>query len=728
MRLPEASHSAIGLLRVLLAASLLLPLALFLLASWLNYHSAVEDAQRDLRRTMEVAREQAARVFDGQNQVVDRVSDLVRGMDVAAIRASERQLHETFAGIVARQPQVQSVLLVARDGRPLVSAGTYPVPSQVDVSGRDYFRAVMEGYPGPFVSSLQIGDVNRQMFFGVSRPWLRLDGTLAGVIDVAVSPAFFRDFYQVVLGERGPEGHGSVVTLVRDDGQVLVRFPDFAGQPPQVVANSPFFQAVRRHPDSGTYQGVSIVDADAPNRLFVYGKVQDFPLYVVAGRSMSAIAADWRRTVGSHLVFGLPATLALVAVAWTALVRARREQEALAQAQREIRRRETAEQALLRSQRLEAVGQMTGGIAHDFNNLLTVILGSAELLTKRSDDPARVRRIAEQITLAARRGGDVTQQLLAFSRRQFVNPEVIDLDVRLHAFEELLNRAASQAVKLTLDLDGQLDPVRLDPGQFEAAILNLVGNARDAMPGGGRIRIMTRNIQLGRSDHQELAPGAYIQVCVSDTGTGMDAQTAAKAFEPFFTTKEVGKGTGLGLSQVYGFVKQAGGDVRIDTAPGKGTTVEILLPRALARSDAMAGAALPGTPHQDAEPPPPREAGKGEVVLAVEDEDSVRETVGETLRDLGYRVLTAATAEHALSCLRSEERIDLLFSDVMMPGGMNGMELSQEARRLRPALKILLTSGYNSVIVPGVQHTFPLLPKPYDRGQLASRLRTVLGG
>ncbi len=726
----EPNQSAIGLLRLLLVASVLIPLLLFGGAAWLNYESAMAAAQRDLMRATEVAREHAARVFDGQSQVVDRVTDLVRGMDPATIRQAQKPLHEGFAAIIARLPQVQSVLLASRDGRPLVSAGTYPVPD-VDLSGRDYFRAVVEGFSGTYITSLQVGDVNRQLFFGLARPWTNESGVLAGLVDVAVSPAFFQDFYRLVIGEAPEDAAGNVLTLMRDDGQVLVRYPPLPGPPPRAEPRSPFFIAIRARPDSGLYDSRSIVDAAAPARLYAYRKVQGFPLYVVAGRSRAEIVAGWRRTMAGHLTFGVPVTVALLAVTWTALVRTRREGVALARARGEMERRERAEAALLKTQRLEAVGQMTGGVAHDFNNLLTVILGSADLLGRRADDPARVRTIAGQIMLAAQHGARITQQLLTFARRTPVKAETVDVNALLQAFKQLLDRAASEAVQIELHPGPALRPVHLDPSHFEAAVLNLVGNARDAMPDGGRIVITTdevavpatNEVPLPAPSNPELKPGPYVRVAVTDEGCGMDAATAARVFEPFFTTKEVGRGTGLGLSQVYGFAKQAGGDVRITTAPGAGTTVELLLPA----HDAVVAAPAPQ--------PQTAEGGGGEVVLIVEDEAAVLAIVVESLQELGYATLTANSGRRALRCLEGDARVDLLFSDVVMPGGMNGLQLATVARRLRPGLKVLMTSGYTAgADAPDLSHSglslpdLPLLAKPYDRQQLAAALAAALAG
>jgi len=717
LRLSEINTSVIGLLRVLLAASLAVPAILFLVISWLNYNTAISDAERDLERISEVARENADKVFDSQNQLIDQVNDLVSGLSEDNIRANESTLHDALGRMVARLPHVATALVASSSGMPLVSAAVYPVPRDVDLQGRDYFQAVIGRHRGPFVSSLQVGDVYRQPFFGLGRPWTGPDGQLRGVIDVAVSPNFFAEFYQVLLGEGAGDTKGKVIVLIRDDGQMLVRYPRLSGPPPMVTAPNLFLDAVKAAPDGGTYTNHSIVDAGNPSRLFSYRKVHGYPLYVVAGRSWQAILADWRWTMAGHLLFGIPATAVLFLVTWTALVRAKREQLALQVANQEIRRREIAEDALLRSQRLEAVGQMTGGVAHDFNNLLTVILGNAVMIGRRADDAVTTRRLAANIQLASKRGAEITHQLLAFAGRQMVRPETINLNSRLREFRPLLERAASEATQLELDLEEELDPVDVDPGQFESAVLNLVGNARDAMPNGGRIVVTTRSVTLALGG-AELPAGPCVRVAVSDCGVGMDRETVAKAFEPFFTTKGVGKGTGLGLSQVYGFARQAGGNVRIVSSVGAGTCVEITLPAA--RDKTSAALAEPATVASRAV------SHLGKVILIVEDEPNVREMAVETLTDLGYATVAAADAATALRRLRQADRVDVLFSDIVMPGGMNGVQLSTEARRLQPGIRIVLTSGHTATKGEDLPADVALLRKPYNPEQLSKQLEACL--
>jgi CheY-like chemotaxis protein len=372
---------------------------------------------------------------------------------------------------------------------------------------------------------------------------------------------------------------------------------------------------------------------------------------------------------------------------------------------------------------MEAIGQLTGGIAHDFNNLLTVIVGGLDMMVRRPDQPERVVRLAEAAMTAARRGEQLTQQLLAYSRRQLLHPQTLNPNRILLNFKQLAERAAGEAIVLEFDLDPAVDPIRIDPAQFESAVLNLIVNARDAMPDGGKIKVATRSVHRGTEavTGDSLSPGPYVVVSITDEGLGMDSQTLARVFEPFFTTKEVGKGSGLGLAQVYGFARSAGGDVSIQSKVGVGTTVNLYFPRS---SDAASEEA-----QATSSKVPLRRAASGETVLLVEDDEQVLDMAIESLEELHYKVVVAHNAREALDHLKGPERIDILFSDVVMPGGMNGAQLAAEARHLRPGLKILLTSGYVAEANDhGIGLDVPVLNKPYRRDELARTLRVVLGG
>jgi PAS domain S-box-containing protein len=374
------------------------------------------------------------------------------------------------------------------------------------------------------------------------------------------------------------------------------------------------------------------------------------------------------------------------------------------------------EEQLRRSQRMEAVGKLTGGVAHDFNNLLTIIIGNLELLADERDP--RRQRLVQSALRAAGRGARLTAQLLAFARLQRLHPETIRAEALLAESRDLLRRAAGETIRLEIDVAADPWPCRIDAAQFESSILNAVLNARDAMPpSGGTIRITTRNVAIGPQDGAalELTPGDYVAVAVADDGGGMPPEVTERAFEPFFTTKEVGQGSGLGLSQLYGFARQSGGTATLDSAVGRGTVVMIYLPRAADEPVAEAAGSRKLV-----------RAVPGRTVLAVEDHPEVLEYVTNTLEELGYRVLTAADGVAALAILHSDAPIDLLFSDIVMPNGLSGIDLAREARRLRRDLRILLTTGYAGNTVSDAGDDWEILAKPYRPADLAAKLAEVL--
>jgi len=383
-----------------------------------------------------------------------------------------------------------------------------------------------------------------------------------------------------------------------------------------------------------------------------------------------------------------------------------------------------AEEKLRQAQKLEAVGQLTGGVAHDFNNLLTVILGNVEILGQQLAENASAQALIDILRRAAERGSDLTHRLLAFARRQALDPKEVDVNGLVARMHGLIRFTLGEDIDVTLVQDPDLWPALVDPAQLETAVLNLAINARDAMARGGKLSIETQNVTLDegyRVRNPDALAGDYVLVAVSDSGAGMSADVLARAFEPFFTTKEVGKGSGLGLSMVYGFAKQTGGHVKIYSELGHGTIVRLYLPRA------VAVAAVPAMPPVVAEDT----AGRGESVLVVEDDEMVRDTAIDHLVSLGYRVLHAADGASALVILKSGEPVDLLFTDIVMPGGMNGKELAAHALLLRPRLKVLFTSGYseNTIIHQGrLDPGVNLLSKPYRRRDLATKVRRVLAG
>ena len=376
---------------------------------------------------------------------------------------------------------------------------------------------------------------------------------------------------------------------------------------------------------------------------------------------------------------------------------------------------------LQQSQKMEAVGQLTGGIAHDFNNLLTVILANADALMADLDGDRKM--LAELCAMAAQHGADLTSQLLAFSRRQVLSPSSLQINDLVERVTDLLSRTLGEDIEIVTRLSEDLHPSVVDAIQLEAAILNISNNARDAMPGGGRLIFETGNVILDEAyaaANSEVTPGSYAMIALSDSGIGMSAETLAKAFDPFFTTKEVGKGTGLGLSMVYGFVRQSGGHIKIYSEVGFGTTIKLYLP-------AEAGLEVVDT---DLPVSSTMEGGR-ETILLVEDDALVRRSVSRQIRELGYTVVEAENGQDALDILKSEYSVDLLFTDFVMPGGMNGSQVATQARKLRPDLKVLFTSGYTGMTVAdlsGLGPTEKLLSKPYRIEELAGQLRGVMDG
>ena len=388
---------------------------------------------------------------------------------------------------------------------------------------------------------------------------------------------------------------------------------------------------------------------------------------------------------------------------------------------RDITAHKESEDALRQSQNLQAIGQLTGGIAHDFNNMLNVTLGNAEFLLDVVGDDKDAQRHVAHIIKASERGAALTARLLAFSRKQSLSPKPTEINPLILGLTDMLQRTLGETIELRTHLDSSAGHALVDRHQLENALLNLVMNARDAMPNGGVLTIETARVALNRAQAnrlKEVAAGNYVKITVGDTGTGMSDETKRRAFDPFFTTKDVGKGSGVGLSMVYGFAKQSRGHIEIDSALGRGTTVQLSLPGS--EEAAEEGEV---TPEIQAEAP------RGERILVVEDDESLRKIALQMLQNQGYHVAGAHTGQEALRILGESPPFDLLFTDLVLPGGMDGLAIAEEARRLRPEIKILYTTGYsdapatrNGALVPGVT----LAEKPYARAKLLQMIRNLL--
>ncbi len=390
----------------------------------------------------------------------------------------------------------------------------------------------------------------------------------------------------------------------------------------------------------------------------------------------------------------------------------------------ESMQRGRVEEALRQSQKMEAVGQLTGGLAHDFNNLLTGITGSLELIRNRVAQGriSELGRYVDAAMTSSDRAAALTHRLLAFSRRQTLDPKLVTVNRLVAGMEELLQRTVGPMIAIETTLPAMVGSILCDPNQLESALLNLVINARDAMPDGGKLTIKTANMKMEQdfAVQHDMAPGDYVMISVSDTGTGMTPEVVGRAFDPFFTTKPIGQGTGLGLSMIYGFAKQSNGQVRIDSMLGTGTTVCIYLP---SRQDCIAA-----EPEAEIRLPVPR-AEPGETVLVVDDEPVIRMLTVEVLEELGYRALEAADATAGLRMMTLAGRIDLLVTDVGLPGGMNGRQFADAARTHRPGLKVLFITGFaasvavgNGMMEPGME----ILTKPFAMDAFAARIRAMI--
>ena len=461
-------------------------------------------------------------------------------------------------------------------------------------------------------------------------------------------------------------------------------------------------------------QGTSILDDGGGRRLHAWSKLTaaDETWLVASSASYDLVAGQIQRSSTNQLA--LTAAL-LIAVPIAGLLVARRERRAQNDQLR-------LERQLAESQKMEAIGKLAGGVAHDFNNMLTAILGYASMIHEDAPPKSPIQQQAMQIRRAAESAATMTQKLLAFSRRQVLQTNQVDFAAMLDNLVVLIRRVIGENITVTTHADADLWQIFADPVQVEQSIVNLAINARDAMPNGGTLQITARNAPRPKGERRpdgELKPGEYVQITVTDTGIGMDEATRTRMFEPFFTTKPHGQGTGLGLSTVYGFVRQCGGYIGVMSTPGKGTSIELLLPRAPAMRDMK-----PQTPPTQL---PDRESRGRETVLVAEDEDAVREFAVESLRRHGYHVIAAPSGEDALNVASTHDgTIHLLLSDVVMPG-MKGPELAQRLRVIRPGLRVLLMSGYAADIVTADDlKDATLVAKPFSPSSLSRAVRNAL--
>jgi PAS domain S-box-containing protein len=811
--------------RALLLATILGPTLLFAAMAWWTWDRVKRDTAVTISRKVELLNEDARRLLQSDQIILARVADHIEGLSWPEIASRRLELSRGLGDLVHGIAEIDGVFIAGPQGDAEVSSPVDAVPTSgaatptnTNVATRAYFQAARAGtelfVDGPFIS----GRTGQPIFSVVKRLSDR-DGSFRGIAALDISPNHLTEFWRQVVSP------GDSVSLVREDGTVLARYPDAPiaadGRPSRF---SQIAMDIMRSADVGQFDRTpSPIDGIA--RTLGYRKLSGYSLYIVSAVDRGNVRNEWFPSVLAFGMLALAAAVALLLTAIAVIRHARSEEDALRRAEdseanyrtlyartpvpmhacdkdgiltevsdrwlellgyerdevighhitsfhtatsatavveegrhaievggardsehqlvrksgevldvvisrqvdrdgigtfqrilafiTDITAQRRTEAALRQAQRLEAVGQLTGGIAHDFNNLLLVVTGNTELLRAGIHEQRYVRAL-EAIDRASDRGARLTRQLLTFSRQQTLSPSVIDLSERLPRLRELLIGSFRGDIADAFDVPTTIWPIEVDAGELELALLNIAVNARDAMPNGGKFVVSARNVTLTRHSAPGSLAGDFVALTLTDTGEGISPENLSKVFEPFFTTKEVGQGTGLGLSQVYGFTKQSGGTATVETELGRGTSITLYLPRSESQTVTAVDAV--------AQVP----AGGSETILVVEDDPEVAEISRSLLAQLGYRTLVAADARRALEVLAGASTIDLVFSDVMMPGGMSGVELARTIRQRYPRLGVLLTTGYSGAAQEAVRAGMPLISKPYHLGDLGRRIREIL--
>ena len=702
----QARAQNIRLIRLAMAGALVFPALLFSFGAWSTYRSIHALAEERLVRSLDVQQEEVTKTFELVTFAMNSASEAVADLSAEDIGQNEGRIHAKLKALADSIEVVQSIWIFRPDGRTLVTSRATPPPPQT-YADRDFISAHLEKDVGAYIGQVYLSSVGGEPYFSLSRRLIR-NGEFVGIVEMSVLPSSFFRFFSALAYTRGLQ-----YALVRPDGVFLARYPSTARPGDKLGPQTGFARTVTNTPDGGFYSSTSPIDG--VDRRYAIRKLPDRPVYLTAGIETVALRNEWLTTMGAHLIFGVPATLGLLLALYTILKRTQRLYA-------EIDRRDAAESALRQSQKLEAIGHLTGGVAHDFNNLLTIIIGNLEGAQRAlADADVKVKRRLENAMHGAKRAATLTKRLLAFSRQQPLTPKAIDVNRLLAGLSDFLQRSLGEQVFLEVVGGGGVWPIEIDDAELESTLVNLAVNARDAMPSGGTLTIEASNSYLDDAycrRHGDVRPGQYVLIAVTDNGVGISQDILDRVFEPFFTTKQAGQGTGLGLSQVYGFIKQSGGHIKIYSEVGEGTTVKVYLPRHYGTTVA-----------DDIAAPAAAVAEGAELLLVVEDDPDVRTYVVETLREAGYAVLEAKNGDEALSLLETTSRKpDLLVTDVVMPG-MNGRQLAEAALKRWPGLKVLYMTGYsrNAIVHqgrldPGVE----LLQKPLTSEQISRAVRQIL--
>jgi signal transduction histidine kinase len=564
--LSPARAQALRRLRLVPLLALVFPTLAYVAVGAYLHRQEYGEARLRLDQHVRIAQEQALKLFESNEMLLQRMLDLARSQTDDQLLARSAELHQELRRMAAGLPQVQLLLIQGADSRAVASSRVFPPPRHLDYSDREWYRVARSGTGPPvFVSERAVSRSTGEPFFDMSRRRTGSDGSFAGTVHVSLRPGYLSDFY-AELAKTEP---GLRILLARVDGSVLARWPDSPGADTRMPADSPLLRPFA----AGSPGGAGRFDSpsDPVARLTSYRKLQTYPLYVVASIDSSAVAAAWRWSLWLLALLVFPTTLGFTWMAALALQRTRQEFEAAHRLEVEAERRRQAELAMVQGQKMEALGRLTSGVAHDFNNLLMIMMNSLALHRKRHPDSAQSEALTA-IGRAVDAGSRLTRQLLAFSRSQPLRPERIDLQDRLPTLLVVLRSVLGEAIVLSASVEPHTAPVEVDPDELELALVNLAVNAKHAMPQGGRVDIVVREVAAGE-DGMPLGP--FVLIEFADNGPGIAPEIATRVFEPFFTTKPVGSGTGLGLSQVRAMCESAGG--RASVAPGQGGGTRMML-------------------------------------------------------------------------------------------------------------------------------------------------------
>jgi signal transduction histidine kinase len=694
---------------LLQVACVVFPALLFGGLAWIDYRVELQRTRNDVVTATAALAEHAQTVVQTVELVLARVLDRIDHQDWATLAGSP-ETHDFLARLRDELPQVEAVFLVDPQGIVAASSRAYPMP-RYDVHLAEYFSAALaRNNDTVVVSAPFLGANSGTTGFILSRRRTR-NGAFDGVVAVTFSPRYFETFYRTILDDPGASAAG----LVRTDGALLVRFPQVSSGPVRIPASNPILMAVGAGRDAGVFEGQS--DADGKERIGAFRRLHDLPLLVGYSINRSVFLTTWGRHAAVIAVCGVLLSLSLLATEYLVRRKTATEHDTLRRLVEETERRRQAEAMAQQGQKMEALGRLTGGVAHDFNNLLAVILGSLELALRRETNP-RSMRLLQTATKAAERGAKLTAQMLTFSRKNEVAVRSVDVNGLIRGMDDLLRRTLGPQVLLQYDLADDLWPALADPIQLELAMLNLAVNARDAMPEGGELAFRSRSVTLLNYDPNPpgLTAGEYVCIQIADTGSGMPEEVRARAQEPFYTTKGPGAGTGLGLSMVDGFVRELGGALVLDSAPGIGTTVGLFLRKA----DSVPVAEQLDT---DVDPLTMR-PGR---VLLVDDDANVRFSTRAMLEDMGHQIVEAAGGAEALELLARDRGFDLLIIDFAMPL-MNGGQLAAEATKVWPQAPILFVTGYveNDALRPWSEIGYGTVRKPFSALDLAKAVERAM--